>query len=624
MILDSINFTEFPSHISTTPLSMSTPPFTSNDKRKPSSETQTTDFPHPYKKEKVEPLYTKTKNTRCYRHSSSNYASEFNKNNLILSQKLQNFSREEQCKIAAIWDSFSSSSADCRLLMLEGLVNLSCVRQLSYLNQEVKKQLRVDFMASASPEIGFKILSFLDAKSLCQAARVSKTWAKLANEDLLWHRMCVQHIDKVCHKCGWGLPLLNRNNRKKPIKANFASSDSTENNLSCSPNQNQVAIDQDYLYLQNTCSPRVFTTEYSCNPDDANCLTLNHTDSSNYQPEQDDNTKLSCFHGESVKNNQKKSWKKVFAERQIVAKNWKLLRYNTTVMNGDDSEVLCQSSNDTYIISAQKSGRISVFNSSSGTFLYSITHSTHPVTSLALNDCIFISGSLDGSIKVWCYGEGRLIRSITPFQNQGVTALKSQDKKLATGCINGNISIFDFDKGRMYTLEGHTDKINQLIFLGDDYLFSCSDDSTIRRWVLSEKKCTHIYNGHSHIIRGISLNISSFLSTDSKPSNNNHKLFSGSLDGTIRVWDIDSGKCLSVLCYHGEPIWTLASDSFRLLSTHNNGKICIWDSESHQLLHVLHTSNTVINSISLSDSSFKFGDSSGRIIKYSFNSQNDF
>jgi F-box/WD-40 domain protein MET30 len=32
----------------------------------------------------------------------------------------------------------------------------------------------------------------------------------LADDDLLWRRMCGQHIERKCVKCGWGLPLLER------------------------------------------------------------------------------------------------------------------------------------------------------------------------------------------------------------------------------------------------------------------------------------------------------------------------------------------------------------------------------------------------------------------------------
>ena len=63
-----------------------------------------------------------------------------------------------------------------------------------------------------------RILGYLDAISLGRAAQVSKSWKSLADDDLLWRRMCGQHIDRKCEKCGWGLPLLERKRLKVELK----------------------------------------------------------------------------------------------------------------------------------------------------------------------------------------------------------------------------------------------------------------------------------------------------------------------------------------------------------------------------------------------------------------------
>jgi F-box/WD-40 domain protein MET30 len=41
---------------------------------------------------------------------------------------------------------------------------------------------------------------------------------------------------------------------------------------------------------------------------------------------------------------------------------------------------------------------------------------------------------------------------------------------------------------------------------------------------------------------------------------------SGSLDNTIKTWDIHSGKALTTLFGHIEGVWTIASDQLRLVS----------------------------------------------------------
>lgn len=58
-------------------------------------------------------------------------------------------------------------------------------------------------------------MGLLDAASLCRATQVSKLWHSLADDDTLWRKMCEQHIERKCEKCGWGLPLMERTRRTR-------------------------------------------------------------------------------------------------------------------------------------------------------------------------------------------------------------------------------------------------------------------------------------------------------------------------------------------------------------------------------------------------------------------------
>src|ERR1700712_4344328 len=94
--------------------------------------------------------------------------------------------------------------------MLQGILTQCCFPQLSYLSTAVRDLIRIDFITALPSEISFKILCALDTTSLCKAAQVSQKWRILADDDVVWHKMCEQHIDRKCTKCGWGLPLLER------------------------------------------------------------------------------------------------------------------------------------------------------------------------------------------------------------------------------------------------------------------------------------------------------------------------------------------------------------------------------------------------------------------------------
>jgi F-box/WD-40 domain protein MET30 len=96
--------------------------------------------------------------------------------------------------------------------------------QLSLLSEQVHHLIRLDPFDILPREISLKVLSHLDAFSLGKAAQVSSNWKSLADDDLLWRGMCVQHIERKCTKCGWGLPLLERRRLRMEIDGHYEDS----------------------------------------------------------------------------------------------------------------------------------------------------------------------------------------------------------------------------------------------------------------------------------------------------------------------------------------------------------------------------------------------------------------
>ncbi|KAI8970152.1 F-box domain-containing protein [Mycotypha africana] len=163
-------------------------------------------------------------NKICYRHRpdliKQRQPDDFNIE--TAQRQLEEVPTEDREAISHIWSIFSAAPADQRILILRGLVSTCCMPQLSFLHDAIKPLLRIDFLSVLPREVSLQIFFYLDAKSLCHAAQVSRNWKRLADDDALWHRMCEQHIDKKCTKCGWGLPLLNKKRRtiaslKRPL-----------------------------------------------------------------------------------------------------------------------------------------------------------------------------------------------------------------------------------------------------------------------------------------------------------------------------------------------------------------------------------------------------------------------
>ncbi|KAJ1838459.1 hypothetical protein LPJ73_007072, partial [Coemansia sp. RSA 2703] len=400
---------------------------------------------------------------KCYRHSAHVYLAECVNTQRQLQESLVSLPADEQAKIAGIWRSFASEPSERRLLILQGIVNLCCIPQLSYLNKVVPQQLRVDFLAAAPPDISLKILSYLDARSLCVAAQVSRTWAALANEDILWHRMCAQHIDKVCKKCGWGLPLLDKSSRRvyeatARRALQLASNTSNHNQQARTrslyqnpqfaghpgssysfvlpvsnvtvdpalPNQQQRPPNQQMIpvsSLINTADLDVSLISSVCAPQEAVQLMQNSLQSGGsvvtagppyiagkrhrnaYSAECDTesgNISDSSSHsgGENASSghrSKRRPWKDIFAERQIIANNWRKFRFRESQIRAHADGILCVQFNDAYMITGSYDSKVHVWDAESFELVSELTGHTMPVRALEFDDCKLFSGSLDGT-----------------------------------------------------------------------------------------------------------------------------------------------------------------------------------------------------------------------------------
>jgi WD40 repeat protein len=83
--------------------------------------------------------------------------------------------------------------------------------------------------------------------------------------------------------------------------------------------------------------------------------------------------------------------------------------------------------------------------------------------------------------------------------------------------------------------EGHTGDVNGIIHLpGGQWIVTCSDDGSLRVWDLqSGKQVGNDWRDGEMVVRAIAL------SPDGK------KVVSGSGDGAVRLWDVDTGKVIA-------------------------------------------------------------------------------
>ncbi|KAJ3257628.1 hypothetical protein HK103_004416 [Boothiomyces macroporosus] len=513
-------------------------------------------------------------NHKCYRHQKQD---QENNKELTLKNQLARESKDDQILISAIWDNYSKLSWSKRSLALNGILHYSCFPQLSYLSDSLIELTKVDFITILPSEICYKILNYLDATSLCHVSQVCKSWKEMGDSDVIWKRMCSQHIDKKCSKCGWGLPLMSTMKRKEiPCESSM-------------PDPKR----------QKTCSP-------SKPSESTKCIQI--------EP-------LQHIPPVPVKI-ETKPWKQIYAERSVVARNWRKPKCSTRKLLGHVDGVMGLYFDQArgLLISASFDHTLRAWDINTGICVGILKGHTKCVRGVQFDESKIISCSMDKTIRIWHPKTFECVRTIEGH-TAGVVSIHYIDKILASGAKDGIIRVWDLAKGCSFSLVGqvllnyrHQDWVNKVKILpGKKELLSCSDDNNMILWDIDSKTPIRTFSGHVGPVQTFAL-------MQPQHGLNAHirRVVTGSLDNTIKIWDFHTGKLISTLFGHTEGVWGIDADAIRIVSGSQDQTVKIWDIETGQCTYTFTPKNGSVTSILLSDTKLITGDESGAVIVRDF------
>ena len=178
------------------------------------------------------------------------------------------------------------------------------------------------------------------------------------------------------------------------------------------------------------------------------------------------------------------------------------------------------------------SGSISLWDISSGSMALNVEGFNWPNTVSWSPDCRFLAVG-QNDVRVFSplsENPSMPVQTLSPHDDQNSTvyssAWSSDGLLLAVGLANGSISIYETGSWSLQTLlVGHKGVVNGLVFLpGDQTLASAGGDRTGRVWDLNSGECVSVLHGHSSGLNSISC------------SANGDRIITGGADCTARVW----------------------------------------------------------------------------------------
>ena len=564
-----------------------------------------------------------------------------------------------------VWSMFSDAPSKVRNVMLRGILTQCCFPQLSYLSASVGDLIRIDFVAALPTEISLRILCFLDTSSLCKAAQVSRRWRTLADDDVVWYRMCEQHIDRKCTKCGWGLPLLERkrfraSKRQIELRAMGQGSNGSASVRADSRAEATTTPDDEGIHVrtvsgdmdkplrklnQSVGSKRgLLETE-----EERDRMTLKRSRTCSTNPNSD------AADGED----RVRPWKDVYRDRFRVCTNWKYGRCSVRTFRGHTNGVMCLQFDNAILATGSYDATIKIWDIKTGQELRTLRGHALGVRALQFDQLKLISGSIDRSLKVWNWRTGECMSTYTGH-NAGVISLHFDSSILASGSMDMTIKVWNFEARSAFVLRGHTDWVNDVkVQAKSNALFSASDDCTVRLWNLATKSCVRVFEGHvgqiqqvvplplevdfddgttssseKDLARQAHQPLSSSFQPESAPApsdayGDHHAeplpvssryILTGALDSTIRLWDVASGECIRTFFGHVEGIWSLAADAVRIVSAAQDRMVKIWDARSGRCEGTFTGHAGPVTCIGLSDSRLCTGSEDCEVRLYSFQS----
>ncbi|KAL8727014.1 MAG: hypothetical protein Q9166_006312 [cf. Caloplaca sp. 2 TL-2023] len=557
-----------------------------------------------------------------------------------LQHELEDLSQSDQQAITHVWSLFSAAPAKHRNLMLQGILTQCCFPQLSYLACSIRELIRIDFLNALPTEISLKVLCYLDTTSLCKAAQVSQRWRTLADDDSVWHKMCEQHIDRKCTKCGWGLPLLERkrlraSKRELQLRATGRGLNQWSPNITPAPEAMPGHEEHSSAILTATSSSH----DDGQKDHDRQTIVYKHTEEGSYfQPK---------F----------RPWKEVYKDRFKIGINWKHGRYSTKIFRGHSNGVMCLQFDDHILATGSYDATIKIWNVENCEEIRTLKGHESGIRCLQFDDTKLISGSIDRTIKVWNWHTGQCLSTYTGHSG-GVIGLHFDSALLASGSMDKTVKIWNFEDKSTFLLRGHTDFVNAVkLDTASHTVVSASDDCTVKMWDLDTKQCIRTFEGHVGQVQQVLLMPVEFdfdegefddhdgssspasLQSQSAPSQattdpcpkdcfgpgfllNNRALpprymLTSALDSTIRLWDTTNGRCLHTYFGHLEGVWALAADTLRIVSGAEDRMVKVWDpKKGYERTFTGHAGP--VTCIGLSDNKICTGSEDCEVRMYSF------
>ena len=249
------------------------------------------------------------------------------------------------------------------------------------------------------------------------------------------------------------------------------------------------------------------------------------------------------------------------------------------------------------IYSAGDHGSILAWKRNESSPIQSLNYQTCRIWSIALSPCgrYLVAGGEDQQLVQWDLSKSQVNRVLPDYQGRiWSVSYDSSGIHVLTASDDNQIKLWDMQQGNpLLSLSSYSNWACDLTMLpSPDSLIiaSAHERGQLYRWDLIQPAPLGNYSGHQQSVWAIA----------SDPTG--HYLVSGSDDHTVRIWNVEEGRCQAILRGHQRPVWSVdwSGDGSVIASGSGDRRIKLWDTQSGECLKTLAGHQSRIWSVSFS------------------------